>query len=43
MGPTLNAPTRTSPRLRYACGEALTGGESRSPLPAFKNLGRGVF
>jgi hypothetical protein len=33
----------TSPVLSHVRFDALTPVESRSPLPAFKNLGRGVF
>jgi hypothetical protein len=33
----------TSVLLRNTGVDALTCVESRSPLPAFKNLGRGVF
>jgi len=30
-------------RVRRPRGNAPAGAQSRSPLPAFKNLGRGVF
>jgi hypothetical protein len=33
----------TSPVSRYVRFDGLMLVESRSPLPAFKNLGRGVF
>jgi hypothetical protein len=33
----------TGPSLWSAGFDAVTCVESRSPLPAFKNLGRGVF
>jgi hypothetical protein len=34
---------QTMPSPDCAESEALVCAESRSPLPAFKNLGRGVF
>jgi hypothetical protein len=43
MGFSLRLPTSASPLVWWTGCETPVGLESRSPLPAFKNLGRGVF
>jgi hypothetical protein len=43
MGCPLDPHPPAGRRLWRDRGEAPRGVESRSPLPAFKNLGRGVF
>jgi hypothetical protein len=43
MGSALTPRPPAGRLLRRASFEIPTGVESRSPLPAFKNLGRGVF
>jgi len=43
MSVELNPTPLAGRRLWRARVEASTGVTSRSPLPAFKNLGRGVF